>query len=1031
MRKHSYSILVLMFVVSLGIITSGNTPNLLKNNIFKADFGADAVFANTGSDEKAIYFILFHHLAVIKEKNGKESGQGELPVDYLELYKSNASLSDFQTRFLFQTAEECMNEIKPLEAEMNAIVKNSRNKYPNREVAYGEDIPQPPKELKELWEQKDKIVLKYKENLENMFGEEKFADFNDFATKKIAPNINYDIFNANSQTGSRENTNQFNNPPPINSGCYGYSLYDVDSNNPAIIRNMETGTVLYCSLVYYYDPGIQSFLYNNNELISTLPRQICQNCSTVYHYTGQFTGDVGRTYKIKGDHYLAAYTIIYYGGQPYWYDHYGMNFYQGTYPTPYGFSSGQPAAYTYNIYRAASTEISYTVPQPPVHLTSIDHTGFPPVDDYVTALRGTGLVGPNQTVQVTGSGVTAQISGGQSNEILDIIVDVAENAQRGERQLTLMVNGVTSNALTFTVGDNSPLINNMTPPQANTGETVSVAISGSNFGLNPQIQIIGTGVQPAITSSTATEINALFSVADAATAGQRGVRVRSLGYSGTGFQPVPGTSDTSNITDFTVIANPSVSIPEIGSIEKGTVRIFNVTISNAPDNHVTKFSFNDRPLPPSPTRPADGWKTGEARFDDGSSNGLRELSFTGSGEKEIKIRGWERSSSRNNIKLEARFNNDTNVKKSRDFTVSSVEFVEEDSCSGYDDIEFERTRNNLSRFLYVPKGGTNKIKAKIVPSGASGTFDLTTDANSNIAISPNVISSTNEQLLTVTSASNSSVGSGYGIQVKSNNVNVSTREAEFVFLHVMPRREKNVVIHRVTEENDDVQGPSPSSRSADTICVVSGPNLLLDTVKEDDDVERTDPTGATTLQVITAGPDTRCDTRPNSDNVTSPNPPSVASLQDFFDKTWDRQSNIHLNVSLTVQTDVVNFDLDRDGKLKHPNIGQDEAIKIDANKVAGAINLYYLGTEITPRATGATQPAAVASYPLDRAFFSLSALENFPASHETGHLLGRSGHNPELPEYVNTLMYFSYSPGSTSCRITEADLNLVQLNFVP
>ena len=96
----------------------------------------------------------------------------------------------------------------------------------------------------------------------------------------------------------------------------------------------------------------------------------------------------------------------------------------------------------------------------------------------------------------------------------------------------------------------------------------------------------------------------------------------------------------------------------------------------------------------------------------------------------------------------------------------------------------------------------------------------------------------------------------------------------------------------------------------------------------------------------------------------------------------------------------------------------------------GALNLYYLGTEITPESTGDPQPAAVALRNLGSAFFSLVALENVPASHEIGHLLGRARHNPEIPEYLNTLMYPKYSFGDTKCRITEKDLSLVQ-GFLP
>jgi hypothetical protein len=574
MRKQSLSILVSFIIFALGVVASANPTNAF-DNIFKTPTVSDNIFTGQLNDDKTIYYILFHHLEVIKAEAAKAVLEGKTPIDNHALYKSQAKLDDVQTQFLFQTAESCMLEIKPINDEITAVVKKSRDKYPNGELKEGDDIPLPPEELQTLWKQKDEVVLKYKDILQNTFGEEKFAEFNKFATDKIAPNIEHNIFK---QEVSKDSDNQFD--PPLQTGCYGYSLYDVDDNNPARILNMETGTVLYCNMYAYYDPGIQSFLYEDGYLISSLERGF-RTSPEIWDYTEEFTGEAGKTYKVRGDHWVRAYYYQVSGGQPYWYDHYGLNYFQGNYPTPYGFTTGQSVSWLHRLYKAASTEISYTVPRPPPHLDSIDISGFPTGDGQVTYLRGTALAGNNRSVQVSGSGVTARLNPQQSptdGTILDVTFDVAQNAQRGERQLTVTVEGVVSNALTITIGDNSPQITGMTPPQANAGETVAVTISGNHFGVNPQIQIIGTDVVSAITSATTTEITALFSVADATTAGQRGVRVKSLGYTGTGFRQVPGTSDLSNITDFTVTAVPQVTISQAQSVFDGSDANFTATV---------------------------------------------------------------------------------------------------------------------------------------------------------------------------------------------------------------------------------------------------------------------------------------------------------------------------------------------------------------------------------------------------------------------------------------------------------------------
>jgi hypothetical protein len=1114
MRKLTLPLALLTIIFSLGIIALGNQNNKL-GDVFNTTSVTDNIFTKDTNDDETIYFILFHHLVVLREEADKASVAGELPFDFKESYKLQANFNDYQTQFLFQTAENCFNEIKPIKVEISRIVKDFRNLFPKGEVKSIEDIPTPSKELELLWKQKDEIVLKYRDILQTRLGEQKFAEFDEFVTDKIAPNVKTDIFKQNSD--NQLSSPPLSSPPPF-SGCYGYSLYDTDPDNPARLY-METGTALYCNLIYYYDPGIQPFLFKDGVLIDSLPRTICYECLEDYAYQPFFIGEVNKTYKILGDHYLASYHIYYSGGTPRFIDYYGMNYYQGNFPTPYNFASNPTATYVYNIYKAASTNISYTIPPPPLHLASIDRTsGVPSEESVFTAIRGTGLFGPNRSLQVSGSGVTATLANTNPNEIevQEITINIEPNAARGERQITLRVNGVTSNPLTFTIGDNSPQITNMTPPQANTGETVSVTISGSHFGFNPLIQIAGTGIQPTITSSSPTSITALFTVLDATTAGQRGVKVKSRGYTGNGFIQTPQTSDLSNSVGFEVIAaEPRVEIPEIGSIEKGTVKTITVVIRNAPVGHTTNFKFKDQPLPPLPifplerTKPQDGWKTGEARFDDGTENGVRELVFSGTGEaqveKQIKIRGWERSTSRNNIDLEARFNNDTNVKKSKDFTISSVEFVEESDCSGYDNIEFERTRIE-SRFLYVPRGGNNKIKAKIVPSGATGSFNLSPNST-GLSISPATVSSTNAQLFTANANTTSGLGNSNSIVVKANNTDTSTRIAESLTLWVREKKEVKIVVHKVTEQNDDVRGinanqsgvaytftpglngmidtiaqvddfigtapigqrppgydnrtrrvftgfngvldtqiqgddilysvDSPKLMSIyspitivgnvapDTVCVTSGVNQFLDTVKKVDDVETQDPTGTTTLQVIIAGQNGTCNTNPNKRNIEPPNPPSVTAIQNHLNETWKDQGNVYFTVSPTVLSETVNFDLDRDGKLKYPKTGQfTEADKIDSNKVADSYNLYYIGMDIDPDTSNSILLAVSnrSTGTVRRSFFSQTGLEANTVAHEMGHLLGASLHTRLLPEYLLTLMYTTHTPNVTQCRVVDSDL---------
>ena len=783
--------------------------------------------------------------------------------------------------------------------------------------------------------------------------------------------------------------------------------------------------------------------------------------------------------------------------------------------------------YTYRLYRAATTSVSVSV-QRPLQLNSIDTVGGIPGQNLVTMLRGTGLFGNNQNVQITGSGVNVNIRPGQlpnTIEVLEIEIQIAQGAQVGPREIRLSVNGQTSNPLTFRVGDNSPVISNISPSVGDAGDEIAVTITGSHFGLNPDIEIDGLGVARAINSSTSTEINAIFAVSETADPGTRAVKVRSRGVTGNGFEQVPGNSAVSNPVQFNVnAANPRVEIGEIGSVMKGSVKDITVRTVNASPTHVTRLRFKNQTARIENNK----WVTGEARFVDASDQDVTEISYSGDQQQQIRIRGWERSSSKDNIKLEARFNNDSNVRKDKSFSVSSVEFSEESECTGYDGVEFERQNNYFNRFFYVPSAGNNRLRAKIVPSGTTGNFVLE-PSEANITLSHTTINSTNNQLITV--SANANATRHPGIHVKAANPNALTREAEQLRVEVLPRKEKNVVIYAVTEENDDVRvippgqgqpnsvayvfSPGPNgfidtvaqgddwlapvpigqrppgydARSrrvftgengiletmpegddeiftsddkeqmrlyapisefgtgqAEAVCVTSGPNRFLDTLPNprSDDVERVDPNDPS-LRIVTAGPNGRCNTDANKTNIL---PPSILrdsssssavnfrnGLQNYLNNTtWARQSNIHFDVSQQPGL-TVNFDLDRDKKLRRPvqsdatSYGELNAIKGGQTPPSDTFNLYYVGVEfniadVLGLAFLRDQHVWIGS----RSFVNNGAYPT--AAHEIGHAMGSDhtyepGPNPnplsrDFQLYQSDLMFGGYLQGTVNqCRVRE------------
>jgi hypothetical protein len=360
---------------------------------------------------------------------------------------------------------------------------------------------------------------------------------------------------------------------------------------------------------------------------------------------------------------VRAYYYYYSGGTPYYVDYYGYGFYSGTYPSPYSFLQGPTGYYTTSIYKVATTTVSLTVPRPVPNLTSIDLAGGVPGYNYVTFLRGSGLFGPNSSVNVTGNGVTASIRPGQipnEIEVLEIEIQIAANADIGDHNISLTVDGQTSNSVVFKVGDNSPTITSMSPDNGDQGDNVPVTITGTHFGSSPTLLIDGSGMTANVTSVSPTQIQAVFTISDPTYTGPRNVRVKSNGINGGGFQQVPSNSATSEPKPFDVgppflvLMMFDEFVAETGGLLEGHL------YADIHEGQTIKLKIK---------RLAG---SGDATFEDGTL----EKVYTPSSDEAIRIKGVTKSSQANNFTIEATVNESTNVRDHFEFTVATITLLE-------------------------------------------------------------------------------------------------------------------------------------------------------------------------------------------------------------------------------------------------------------------------------------------------------------------------------------------------------------------
>lgn len=132
---------------------------------------------------EARYLILFRRLAGSPSQN--QSNQAEAPVqrpNYRVVFQRSAHLSDEEARALNQIAENCMQKVAELDKRAREITAAHRAENPSRNVAPGDPLPPPPKELAQLQQDRNNVILQAIEQIRIAFGDTEFKRFDEYVT---------------------------------------------------------------------------------------------------------------------------------------------------------------------------------------------------------------------------------------------------------------------------------------------------------------------------------------------------------------------------------------------------------------------------------------------------------------------------------------------------------------------------------------------------------------------------------------------------------------------------------------------------------------------------------------------------------------------------------------------------------------------------------------------------------------------------------------------------------------------------------
>lgn len=141
-----------------------------------------------GSDvpTHVVYGLLFREISAFKQEGERRRAQGKDDSSLRNYHREKANLNDDQATALERIAENCQREVDDLEREAKQIIDADRALHPGGRLQVGEQLPKPPKRLKQLEDKRTDAILKAREKLRAAFGESEFRRFDDFQQQDAA-----------------------------------------------------------------------------------------------------------------------------------------------------------------------------------------------------------------------------------------------------------------------------------------------------------------------------------------------------------------------------------------------------------------------------------------------------------------------------------------------------------------------------------------------------------------------------------------------------------------------------------------------------------------------------------------------------------------------------------------------------------------------------------------------------------------------------------------------------------------------------
>jgi hypothetical protein len=127
-----------------------------------------------------VYDVLFHKVVRLREKTRELQAQGRIGQKSYFALQREAGLTEGQATALEAISTACRKQVVQQDEKAKAIIKAFQSRFPGGRAPEG-GPPPPPPELKALWEERNAMILRARDQLRAAFGEEEFARFDNYA----------------------------------------------------------------------------------------------------------------------------------------------------------------------------------------------------------------------------------------------------------------------------------------------------------------------------------------------------------------------------------------------------------------------------------------------------------------------------------------------------------------------------------------------------------------------------------------------------------------------------------------------------------------------------------------------------------------------------------------------------------------------------------------------------------------------------------------------------------------------------------